>query len=764
MPIKPVNFNDFRLGLNTKTPAAALDPKELSICVNLKILPLGALETREGLTQYTTSALTNPASFMCYFPIEADLGNTRVYADTDDREWADTSAREWVKEVPAATSADELLITKDDHKLYYLNTSKAPVNITTLEGQGMILPFGQYALLLDGSYLKVWNKSTGTVKIAYDDGTGTTGYQHDNTGLTEDTEIKLYGASNTKVGIKFVTQDWTSGYQITITAVEVYVKRVGAATGNVGCELYTNAGVLAATSDTIFSAADLDTDYELLTFEFSSGSMSPETLYWAVITYSDGDAAKYIQVAYDTVASGGDAKYYDGAWNDDTTKAALMAIKPGRPPKGRFGVIDANRVYVAGDPSNPGLVWYSNANDIFDWSTTDGGGYVGAMDSNAASFPVGALVSQYGDIYVFGQASQPYLCKLTGDSPSDFSLPPMFQKVYSTWRTALPVVNDIWFGSEAGMNALAGVEQYGDLRTFTESDAIQDKIVDYWGDDTAFAGYCGRTGQLFLKLASYPRCLVVHTKLPIQDNRGRIRYPWTEYVFVRANLSSSTHKWTKSGNGTNEYYCQLSAGGDPSIDDPAYVLLEDSFVTEGTIGSLNDHEWVYGNNDTLGYNTVYIRDDSGDPDTTGIVIKTVLEPTCFGEYENKFFIGFDDGYIYYLDPTVVKDNSVEPSYVCAGKLLESPFNETCVDKYNVSIGTDGSSITTDIEIYDEAVDVDDLESTAPDVSDSIAFDTKSDGNINANYNQFMVALRNIDPNNAILRINSIQLLILALSM
>ena len=1098
----PIVFDDFRFGLNTSLSSAAISPKELSICVNLKILPLGGLETREGLTRYTTSVLANPASFAAYFPTEVDIGDVGVFVDTDDGIWKDTDDGDWVSEVPASTAADELVVTKTDNKLYYLSAAKAPVLITALQGEATIIPFGSVALILDGSYIKVWDKSTGAVTLAYDDGTGVNGYQHDNTGLTADTDIKLYSGGNTKVGVRFETQSWDARYTIAATQVDVYLKKVGSPTGNVGCELYTDAGVLVATSDTIISAADIDTTAELRNFVFSSGDMSQRTIYWAVITFSgdplgaekvtdgvfeavtkaaaknvtgitkatpgvvtfaaahgyangdviyfsglnemtelnteywvlrsnagdtfefqttvgnsldtigygaaettggacaqkcdftswtegagyypavdgagaltnkanavavtadleqdvsavagetyrvvftlsgfsgtsvtpqvggvdgtvrssnatfteeitatgtgnlkfQGDALtgqidtvsvkkveNYIQVECDTVASGGDGKYYDSApsWQDDAAKFLLMAIKPGRPPRARFGLIDGSRVYVAGDPSNKGLMWYCNVNDCYDWSTVDGGGYVGAIDDNAQSFPIGAIVAQYGDIYLFGQASQPYICKLTGDSPSDYALPPLFQRVYSTHKTALQIINDIWSGSAVGVNALSGVEQYGDLRTFSESDAVDDRIRDYWTDDDAFAGYNGTTGQYFLKMTGYPRCLVLHTKAPVPDKRGRLRYPGTEYVFIRDDLSSATYKWTlvqkiingdmeldsnwndygspslnersseqahggtysrkftgaynagiksdtfttvtgqeytgefwiypvdctefnifikrgdDSGNSygaygisgltantwnkyeftypetaggssayialykantyyvddvsiilPDNYHIKLAVGGDPSLTEPPYLLLDDSIATAGTLGSLADHEWAYGDNDGLGYSTIYVRDDSGDPNTTGVQIKTVLEPTMFASYQNTFFVGFDDGYIYELDSTVVQDNSIDVPYTMAPKLLESPFNDVCLEKYNVSHGSDATGVTADLEIYDQKVDIDDLDSVDADVTESIAFDTQSNGDINVNYNNFQAVLRNIDPNGEPLQINSILL-------
>lgn len=83
---------------------------------------------------------------------------------------------------------------------------------------------------------------------------------------------------------------------------------------------------------------------------------------------------------------------------------------------------------------------------------------------------------------------------------------------------------------------------------------------------------------------------------------------------------AATYKWTASGSGTNEYYVELLAGGDPSLNEPGAVYEDvggaNTTMTEGTLGSLSAGEWGYGDNDSLGYSTIYVRlTDNVDPDT-----------------------------------------------------------------------------------------------------------------------------------------------------
>ncbi len=75
-------------------------------------------------------------------------------------------------------------------------------------------------------------------------------------------------------------------------------------------------------------------------------------------------------------------------------------------------------------------------------------------------------------------------------------------------------------------------------------------------------------------------------------------------------------QWTLSTGGTSEYYWNAS------IADPTMVWVNGTTAgPKRTVGSLADGQWGYGNNDTLGYNTVYLRQSGGDPDTTGVSIE-----------------------------------------------------------------------------------------------------------------------------------------------
>ena len=79
-------------------------------------------------------------------------------------------------------------------------------------------------------------------------------------------------------------------------------------------------------------------------------------------------------------------------------------------------------------------------------------------------------------------------------------------------------------------------------------------------------------------------------------------------------------KWTLSAGGVgNEYYLEKLAGGDPEIIEPtlyrtSYPVY--SYLSSGTIGNLALDEWTWGDNDGLGFDTIYVRlSNDGDPDS-----------------------------------------------------------------------------------------------------------------------------------------------------
>lgn len=69
----------------------------------------------------------------------------------------------------------------------------------------------------------------------------------------------------------------------------------------------------------------------------------------------------------------------------------------------------------------------------------------------------------------------------------------------------------------------------------------------------------------------------------------------------------STYKWFESINGYDEWYCALPDGTDPDITEPNKFYEQSILMTQGIAGSLERGEWIFADNDSLGFNTIYVR-------------------------------------------------------------------------------------------------------------------------------------------------------------
>lgn len=89
-------------------------------------------------------------------------------------------------------------------------------------------------------------------------------------------------------------------------------------------------------------------------------------------------------------------------------------------------------------------------------------------------------------------------------------------------------------------------------------------------------------------------------------------------AWAKISLRNAGYSWTASGSGTNEYYLRTAANANPGfVATPPTtngVYIGGTARTKASIGSLTANQWGFGDNDTLGYSTVYICLAS-DPDT-----------------------------------------------------------------------------------------------------------------------------------------------------
>jgi hypothetical protein len=507
---KALAFLSSPRGINTLAPSRELGPNELVTCTNFKLIPGPAqkgqlttiLASRPGLKKVTT-ATTNDKSIKhaAYIPIAGTY---------------------------------KFLLVDSDHKLYSCTGSEPTLDPgsseKTLEGEATIVPFNDEAIILDGSYIKIWDGTS--VELAYDDGSGTRARLYHSTceTLSDSKGRDLYSGATTRCGAKFTTPSWDAGYTIPLTRAKLWLSKTGSPTGTVSAKIYNADGssLLATAETTLNPATQLTTSAKVFEFTWASDAtqdMAASTAYIIAVEYSGGDASNYVTVHGYTEASGGDQYYYDGSWNNDATAGTAIDVYPSLPPKGKFGAVLGARLFVAGDPDYPGRLWFGNANSVLDWSTTDGGGYVSSVDYSSSAFPIGAIVSHFGQLLIFGKEEQPYLAVLQGANPSSYAIKPSWQQLWSTHKTALSLPNDVWFASGIGVQHLQGTESYGDLRSYPASDPVHDAVRDNWDTD-AIVGYHPKDGQYILKLSGRTNLLACHVGLP-----GR---PWTEYALANS--------------------------------------------------------------------------------------------------------------------------------------------------------------------------------------------------------------------------------------
>ena len=702
-PTGNLSFGGWRYGLNTYLPATQIHEQEACALCNLKKAGSGGQwMPRNGITENTSTAVNG---------------------------WKAN------KFVPISGTVRELIVDADK-KLYY-NASGTPTRIggsrLLSSTDVFIFAFKGVALICDTSYLKYCDGTGATgLKIAYDDGTGTSGYQYNNKTGSQDGTFALGNGTNIAIGQKITTQAWDSGFTIPPTTFSVYFSKTGLPTGSITAKLRLVSDCSVLASVTAYAdVSELTGDAELVEVSFASGTvtteMSPSTAYYLSFEYSGGDGANYVDVHYTTVSTGGLAYHAvtdagtPGNWTNDTTEDLVCALRPGRPPKANSGEAFGNRPWIQ-SPDSPGGAYTGNFTYL-DWSTSSYAGFVGVEDDDANSFPVGAIKSLFeNDLYFFGTSAQPYLAKLSGTTFDTFKVGRLYQRQWTTKNLLTDTHNDLWYASKEGINSIAGIQQYGDLSTKRHSDAIKRTFDTYFDSTTDIAGYDASEGQFQLQMKSYHRLLIFHASKPeLMPNNIDIRYPSSEYEFTVGKLSDTNlFTYATSGSGTNERYFTDQDGNAPGWDgEPDYVTMAGKVLTKGTVGSLNDHEWDYGDNDGLGYSTIYYRDDTGTLATTGDDMRALMIPQTIEHYNGVTYYGFSTGKNYIIDSTEYKDLSyhqmtfdLRSKYV-VGELatlnltaLQFEIAGTTGAQLNLSIFTDGMYRTPTAE-YSFPLPIDD---------------------------------------------------------
>lgn len=478
-------------------------------------------------------------------------------------------------------------------------------NDDQLCGPPRVAGFNDMLMIFDGGILKYWHGEPWHSSITYqsiwpgyDDGIGADAYLFDGA-LDEDKIIPVEyvgvplggGAGTTnRAGARFTVPEIDGGatsWRIPWPTVTVKLCRVGA--GYTGTETPVKVKIILDSSDTDIVEADIvmpsdlpqvvsagggdADDYQEYTYTFTNDDMiSPSVppgsplgagllggeTYKFSVEFGGGDASNYVYtLKFNTTLATGNL-YTGNPWTgpSDSWQATVMR---GKAPNAVDGIVHANRLFVieGEDGDNPERLWYSGAGNPFDWSSPNSGGYI---DTGK---PIGGIASFYGDVWIFGTTKEPGLRRLTGDQPVDYAIEDTMQQVAGHFRSLVTTPDDVFFLHPAGMDSVRVMQEYGDVRSISQTDAIKNIVMDNYDTD-AVAGYDPDSGGVLLKLNDATDSVyVVHTRMKQARQMGDIVYqvsPIAEWVFNLPQISGNDQAPTVFGRGDGYAYIGTDQG------------------------------------------------------------------------------------------------------------------------------------------------------------------------------------------------------------
>jgi hypothetical protein len=527
--VQELKFNGFPYGLNTIQDGRRLLPGELTACLNFKYGDSGQLISRPGIVEVSSNTTDSAAAITAI--VSGQLAAVGALFD-------DPAYLFDVATFGAAGSeayANKIVVADSNNKIYSLEgTVLSPIATNyTAEGTVYLCSFDGKVIIFDGSYIKYWDGLN--FNICYDNGSGLSSYMYNNSTTTSTGTASLYTGATVKYGVEFTVPTLPSGMTMPITKASFVLSKSGSPTGTAVVELFPHSSptTALATSGTL-DVSTLTTSAAVTNFIFAEPyyPLTQGAKYILVVSYSGGGVSDYVKVSY---ASGSTCNYNDGTWKTAST-APMCKIGPGLPPKATFGCVWQNRLWAV-DSQKPGWVRFSNASSPYDWSTADGGGYIGSIDDSGFNFPIGAIIAYYGDLYLIGRKESPYISRITGRTPTAFVQDVLLQKIYATQNNVVSTSNDIWVANNTGVYSIRGVQEHGDIRTNSPGEPIQN-LLEQYHTDASFCGYDPSGGQFYLNMVGIGDFEVCHTRRPsrLGDN---VRYPWTQYRFGRSIYPSA---------------------------------------------------------------------------------------------------------------------------------------------------------------------------------------------------------------------------------
>lgn len=134
-------------------------------------------------------------------------------------------------------------------------------------------------------------------------------------------------------------------------------------------------------------------------------------------------------------------------------------------------------------------------------------------------------------------------------------------------------------------------------------------------------------------------------------------------------LEDPNDHWTASGSGTNEYYIVNTAPFYTAVK-PSKVFENDVDLVEGSVGTLGIAQWDFGDNDALGYDTIYIRlTDGADPDSKAAADESFVKMST-ATTTTDLFRSTDVGKYIRILSGFVKITSYTSALIVKGEILK----------------------------------------------------------------------------------------------
>jgi hypothetical protein len=367
------------------------------------------------------------------------------------------------------------ILTVCNSDLNYIASSTFTKIADLSSTRGRITIFNNYAMISDGKGLKYWNAYD--FNVAKD----ANGYLLDTSYIYNGPELNivqgLYSGAYTRAGQKHTFSYTTDTSKTTsVSKISFKLSKEGSPTGNATALIVSSANAVLATSGNV-DVSTLTTTATWTEFTFSSAyAIVPGTSYYFCVSYSGGDVTNYIKVhtTLSFVSDGTFSVYTGSTWTDITTLDCHVKIYGGRIPYSDFSVVFKNRLWT-NDNIAPNTLCFSNVNDPNDWTTTDAAGYI-VCDGSYKIVGLAALQ----DILLIFMVQPRRILKLTGSSPSDFSVTTLIDGISTVSQDTIQAVeNDILFVDRLGIFSAKAIAETGNIEAGLVSKPINGLILPY---------------------------------------------------------------------------------------------------------------------------------------------------------------------------------------------------------------------------------------------------------------------------------------------